>query len=84
MLLSTEMSIRDFTFAANSGVSAPLRGKFLGSVESGAYLNKGQGNENKGVVTGIDHLKELKVTHIQLLPILRFCDLLCKRRIELS
>ena len=58
-----EMSIRDFTFAANSAF--PLLTRKISTLLSGAYLNKGQ-NENKGVVTGIDHLKELGVTHIQL------------------
>ncbi|AQQ66712.1 pullulanase [Microbulbifer agarilyticus] len=55
-----EVHVRDFTIASESGVSSNKRGKFLGMVESGTTYN--------GVATGIDHLKELGVTHVQLLP----------------
>ncbi|MCX9157983.1 alpha-amylase family glycosyl hydrolase [Niveibacterium sp. 24ML] len=59
-----EMHVRDFTIAANSGVSVEKRGKFLGMVQGGTTL--------AGAKTGIDHLKELGVTHIQLLPVYDF------------
>ena len=55
-----EVHVRDFTIAPQSGVSSDKRGKFLGMVESGTSFN--------GVATGIDHLKELGVTHVQLMP----------------
>ncbi|WP_196139553.1 type I pullulanase [Aliikangiella sp. G2MR2-5] len=55
-----EMSVRDFTIAANSGVTSNKKGKFLGMVESGTQLN--------GESTGIDHLKELGITHVQIMP----------------
>ncbi|MFC6977939.1 alpha-amylase family glycosyl hydrolase [Microbulbifer taiwanensis] len=55
-----EVHVRDFTIAPESGVSANKRGKFLGMVEGGTRFN--------GVATGIDHLKELGVTHVQLMP----------------
>jgi pullulanase len=63
-----EMHMRDFTIDPSSGVSAIKRGKFLGAVETGKTYN--------GAKTGIDHLKELGVTHVQLLPVYDFstCD----------
>jgi pullulanase len=55
-----ELHVRDFTIDANSGVSANKRGKFMGLVEGGTSFS--------GVTTGLDHLKELGVTHVQILP----------------
>ncbi|WP_415337800.1 type I pullulanase [Clostridium perfringens] len=67
-----EMHIRDFTINENSGVSESLRGKFLGAVEEGTfYINKENGNKVK---TGLDHLKELGVTHVHLLPVFDFAS----------
>lgn len=54
-----EMHIRDMSIHPQSGSSMP--GKYLGLVEKGT---KGP----KGVSTGIDHLKELGITHVHLLP----------------
>ncbi|WP_346837684.1 type I pullulanase [Microbulbifer sp. SAOS-129_SWC] len=59
-----EVHVRDFTIDTNSGVDATKRGKFLGMVESGT--------SHSGVATGIDHLKELGVTHVQLMPVFDF------------
>ncbi|WOX04528.1 alpha-amylase family glycosyl hydrolase [Microbulbifer pacificus] len=59
-----EVHVRDFTIAPESGVSSQKRGKFMGMVESGTTFN--------GVKTGIDHLKELGVTHVQLMPVYDF------------
>lgn len=59
-----EIHVRDFTMNPNSGVSADKRGKFLGMVEGGTSYNT--------LKTGIDHLKELGVTHVQLLPVYDF------------
>jgi len=55
-----EVHVRDMTIHADSGVAA--KGKYLGFVEEGT-------KNDKGHATGIDHLKELGVTHVQLLPI---------------
>ncbi|MFP3345315.1 hypothetical protein R0J87_22810, partial [Halomonas sp. SIMBA_159] len=55
-----EVHVRDFTIDASSGVSADKRGKYLGMVESGTRYN--------GLKTGIDHLVDLGITHVQLLP----------------
>ena len=62
-----EVHVRDFTIDASSGVDAAKRGKFAGMTQTGTTLNAA------GVLkTGIDHLKELGVTHVQLLPIYDF------------
>ena len=60
-----EMSVRDFTIAANSGVER--RGLFLGLTESGTVLP-----DDPDVKTGLDHLVELGVTHVQLMPVQDF------------
>ncbi|MFD3003286.1 type I pullulanase [Pontibacter toksunensis] len=54
-----EAHVRDFTISKNSGSSKP--GKFLGLVEEGT-------TSPDGLTTGIDHIKELGVTHVHLLP----------------
>lgn len=54
-----EMHIKDFTYCETSGVEN--RGKYLGAAESGRTY--------KGVSTSLDHLKELGVTHVHLLPV---------------
>ena len=65
-----EMHIRDFTIDKNSGVSKELRGKFLGATEESTfYIDK----ETKRICkTGIDHLKELGITHVHLMPCFDF------------
>ncbi len=55
-----ELSVHDFTIDPSSGVAAAKRGKFLGLVQTGTTYN--------GVSTGIDHLKQLGVTAVQLMP----------------
>ena len=54
-----ELHIRDMTIHPQSGSSMP--GKYLGLVEENT---KG----SKGHATGIDHLKEMGITHVHLLP----------------
>ncbi|WP_084761397.1 alpha-amylase family glycosyl hydrolase [Succinimonas amylolytica] len=56
-----EAHVRDFTVDPSSGVDADKRGRYLGMVQTGTT--------NNGMKTGIDHLKELGVTHVQLLPV---------------
>jgi pullulanase len=58
-----ELHIRDASIAINSGIDN--KGKFLGLTE------KGRSNP-EGLSTGLDHLKELGVTHIHLLPFYDF------------
>lgn len=56
-----EVHVRDFTIDKSSGVDDENRGRYLGMVQGGTTY--------EGVKTGIDHLKELGVTHVQLQPI---------------
>lgn len=55
-----EVHIGDFTSDSSWGGTAAKAGKFPGMVETGTKYGT--------VSTGIDHLKELGVTHVQLLP----------------
>ncbi len=54
-----EVHVRDFSISENSGMEN--KGKFL------AFTERGTKN-TKGFSTGIDHLKEMGVTHVHLLP----------------
>ena len=56
-----EVGVRDFTINEESGVRANWKGKFLGVAQKGT-------TNNDGVPTGLDHLKNLGVTHVHLLP----------------
>lgn len=58
-----ELHIRDLSIHPQSGIQQ--KGKFLGLAEAGT---KGPG----GVSTGLDHIKELGVTHVHLLPCFDF------------
>lgn len=54
-----EMHHRDFSIDPSSGIAHA--GKFLALTEEGT-------KSPEGLATGIDHLKELGVTHVQILP----------------
>ena len=54
-----EMHHRDFSIAPSSGIEH--KGKFLALTEEGT-------KSPEGLATGIDHLKELGVTHVHILP----------------
>ncbi|MBQ4819512.1 type I pullulanase [Aquimarina sp. MMG016] len=54
-----ELHIRDMTIHPESGSSMP--GKYLGLVEQGTKVLD-------SISTGIDHIKELGITHVHLLP----------------
>lgn len=58
-----EISIRDISSNENSNIKK--RGKFLGLVEEGTF-------SKKGVTTGLEHIKELGVSHVQILPFYDF------------
>ena len=60
-----ELNIRDFTIHESSGVSPALRGTFSGAVEPDTWLN---GDPEEEMTTGLAHLKELGVTHVQIMP----------------
>lgn len=54
-----ELHHRDFSIAPDSGITN--KGKFLALTETGTKTPEGE-------ATGLDHLKELGVTHIHILP----------------
>lgn len=58
-----ELHVRDLSVDENSGITN--KGKFLGLTETGT---KTPG----GVSTGLDHIKDLGVTHLHLLPVYDF------------
>lgn len=61
-----ELHIRDLSIDPNSGIQH--KGKFLGLTESGT---KGP----DGTITGLDHIKDLGVTHVHLLPSFDFLSI---------
>ncbi len=58
-----ELHIRDASIDPGSGIE--YRGKYLGLAQTGTKTEE-------GLATGLDHLKELGVTHIHLLPFFDF------------
>lgn len=54
-----ELHIRDISIHPNSGIQH--KGKFLGLAETGT-------RSPKGLTTGLDHIREMGVTHVHLLP----------------
>lgn len=60
-----EIHVRDFTWDENSGVPEDKRGKFMGMVEEGTKTDKGSS-------TGIDHLIDLGITHVHIMPFYDF------------
>ncbi len=61
-----EVHMRDFSIAPNSGIKH--KGKFLAFTEHGTKNAAGE-------ATGIDHLKELGITHVHLLPSFDFASI---------
>ncbi|MDD5794446.1 MAG: type I pullulanase, partial [Clostridiales bacterium] len=57
-----EVHVKDFSYDKNSGISDKNRGKYL------AFTEQGTKYSGTDIKTGIDHLKELGVTHVQILP----------------
>lgn len=60
-----ELHVRDLSIQSESGIKQ--KGKYLGVTEKGT---KGP----EGVKTGLDHIKDLGVTHVQLLPIFDYAS----------
>ena len=58
-----ELHVRDLSMDANSGISAANKGKWLALTEHGTKVPGGT------AATGVDAIKALGVTHVQLLPI---------------
>ena len=61
-----ELHLRDFTRDPECGVRADWRGRYLGLTQTGTKL------EGTGVTTGLDHIVELGVNVVQLMPIHSF------------
>ncbi|HKM29614.1 MAG TPA: type I pullulanase, partial [Bacilli bacterium] len=59
-----ELHVRDLTSHSSWDGPEEYRGKFLGLTVAGTTY--------EGATTGLDHIKELGVTHVQLLPIFDF------------
>ena len=55
-----EMHIREMTIDSSSGIKSAWKGKYLGLTQ--------EGTSYQGYATGLDHLKELGITHVQLMP----------------
>jgi len=64
-----ELHVRDFTNHPTSGVRPAWRGTYLGLGEPGTVVMNGSG---AAISTGLDHLKELGVTVVQLMPVHAF------------
>ena len=58
-----EAHIRDITVGSDAGIENA--GKYLGMIETGTKTDS-------GVATGLDHIKELGVTHLHILPMYDF------------
>jgi len=58
-----ELQVRDASISSNSGIKN--KGKYLGLTETGT-------KNLEGLSTGLDHIKELGVTHVHLLPCFDF------------
>lgn len=58
-----EVHVRDFSSSENSGIR--FKNKFLAFTETGTI-------NNDGLKTGLDHLKELGITHVHLQPVFDF------------
>ena len=58
-----ETHVRDFSISESSGIQH--KGKYLGFTEENTLTEK-------GLATGLSHLKELGITHVHLLPVYDF------------
>jgi len=65
-----EANVREFTNDSSSGVPAADRGYFEGMTDVGTTVNGVRGADS----TGISHLADMGVTHIQIMPFFDFND----------
>ncbi|HEX2938260.1 MAG TPA: type I pullulanase [Ruminiclostridium sp.] len=56
-----EMHVRDYTISDTSGVKQSEKGKYLGLTETGTKSPQGES-------TGLDNLKDLGITHVEIMP----------------
>ncbi|MBQ6654657.1 MAG: type I pullulanase [Erysipelotrichaceae bacterium] len=59
-----EVHVRDMTISETSGVPEEYRGRFLGLAQSGTTYSR----NGITVKTGLDHMQELGITHVQIQP----------------
>lgn len=64
-----ELHVRDATIDPSSGVAAANRGKFLGLTQHGTLTSSGK------TKTSIDGIRDLGVTHVQLLPVFDYASI---------
>ena len=62
-----EVSVRDFSWDPNGGFSRPWRGKYLAFTQEGTTLEG-----NNICPTGLNYLRRLGVSYIQLMPVFDF------------
>ncbi len=62
-----ELHVRDFSVDENSGIEEKLRGRYGAFTRTGTHIPG-----NPDISTGIDHLMELGITHLHLLPVYDF------------
>ena len=60
-----ELHIRDLSIDESSGHSVKNKGKYLGVIEPGTTTKS-------GIPTGLDHMKNLGITHLHILPMYDF------------
>ncbi|MGN0240073.1 MAG: type I pullulanase [Candidatus Weimeria sp.] len=60
-----EVHVKDFSWDKSGGFPDDVRGQFLAFTKQNTYLN----GEDRTSRTGLSYLKDLGVTHIQLMPI---------------
>ena len=60
-----ELHIRDLSIDESSGHSVKNKGKYLGVIEPGTATKS-------GIPTGLDHMKNLGITHLHILPMYDF------------
>ena len=60
-----ELHIRDLSIDESSGHSMKNKGKYLGVIEPGTATKS-------GIPTGLDHMKNLGITHLHILPMYDF------------
>ena len=65
-----EADVREFSNDSSSGIPSADRGYFEGMTDTGATVNGAAGAPS----TGIDHLVDMGVTHIQIMPFFDYND----------
>lgn len=65
-----ELHVRDFTIDESCGINESLRGTYLGVIQENTFYK--DNCTGKIVKTALDHLVELGVTHVHLMPVFDF------------